>query len=65
MECDSDNYKLFCIEELENSFHPGFQMLNKKIYQVIEVFCWDEPIPQNEFNLSLDYNTYNVSVKLK
>ena len=27
MECDSDNYKLFCIEEPENSFHPGFQRL--------------------------------------
>lgn len=27
MECDSSNYKLFCIEEPESNFHPGFQRL--------------------------------------
>lgn len=29
------------------------RVLNKQIYQVIEVSCWDEPIPQNEFYFSV------------
>lgn len=29
------------------------RVLNKQIYQVIEVSCWDQPIPQNEFYFSV------------
>lgn len=29
------------------------RVLNKQIYQVIKVSCWDEPIPQNEFYFSV------------